>query len=565
MDLKYAAVFLTLFATVGLAYSFSVTPNNVTAASGDNETLLLQFNLTFAGFTNSTEPVFVTITPRSSFFDIQLAPTMMTILNDSNRTLVAQISVPPHYLAQNYSSELVIERKNSSSTLVDIVPIANQVIPSFNISIAGPALVNASTEEKGNLEYTITTSGNRDEVMTIEVTSNVTNQSVLLPFQDTIPLYRKTVLNIPFFFTIPRILKGEHKEKILFTIGNTTIERNITFNVTDTEAPVINRVAVDGALKIYKPFTLKVNVTDNIDIDSVFLTSECLPTNSTRLKKGLPPFWETDLVITRVGLCPMIVSINDTSGNSDVGFANVTLEKLGGIELRTEVANPKIRFDRPFTALLMSVSQPMNVTVRLNQMVWQQYIFNPETNSTELTRSNQSVPTIAVNYDGINVLLPENETKNVTLLTDLFVTVTGGQKGFYKAFLTVQMPDGVLEQSVYEVVVEGEIADYSVTPAFDGMLLDRPARCDANDVGIYENSSYKCTLDYPVDTPFDAISFPYPKTYLDGKLAEKDQKITFWQGIAEDRGLYLLIVGIILVLSPVGYFVYKRWSEGMSV
>src|SRR3990167_3305122 len=101
----------------------------------------------------------------------------------------------------------------------------------------------------------IATIGNVDSVLDIEVVQRfgIIDEedidiiieplpNIILPYRDTLPIYRKSQLSIPFFFTVPRELKGTHKETIPFRANNIAIERNITFNITDSEVPVIQSI-----------------------------------------------------------------------------------------------------------------------------------------------------------------------------------------------------------------------------------------------------------------------------------------------------------------------------------
>ena len=569
-------MFMAMIGTTGFAYNFSYTLQNASIDTSDNQTYLLEFNLSFRGFQNDTDPVFFSATPVSSFFNIFIAPRNFIILNDTNKTVVIQVSIPEFYLEGNYTSELIFERKNSTTTAKDVIPIVVKIHPTFNFSVSPEFNLSVNTSDKGTFNMEIATIGNVDSVLDIEVVQRfgIIDEedidiiieplpNIILPYRDTLPIYRKSQLSIPFFFTVPRELKGIHKETILFRANNITIERNITFNITDSEVPVIQSIVVESNTKIYKPFTVTANITDNIAVDKVFLTTSCLA-NATRMRQSSFGYYEVDLAIQKIGLCNLIISVNDTSGNSDVEFANVTLDKLGGVEITGDTKNPKFRYGKPFTTQVMSTLRPVNVTVTLTELIWQQYIYNTETNTTELTRSNVSVPSVAINYDGINVLIQEGETKNISLLTDLFVTITGEQNGFYRVFLKTGIPIGILEESNHNIEVEGEIADYTVTRDYTGKLIDRPAECRGYDLGVYENSSYRCTLDFPVDTPLDSISFPYPKTFLEKALADKDTEIAKWFKEAEWRGLLNLIIGLGVIGLLITIFIWRRASEGLS-
>src|SRR3990167_3305124 len=78
----------------------------------------------------------------------------------------------------------------------------------------------------------IATIGNVDSVLDIEVVQRfgIIDEedidiiieplpNIILPYRDTLPIYRKSQLSIPFFFTVPRELKGIHKETILCITG----------------------------------------------------------------------------------------------------------------------------------------------------------------------------------------------------------------------------------------------------------------------------------------------------------------------------------------------------------
>jgi len=537
-------VFLIAITQQSHAYSYTYEPHELTFSEYAGE-IVKEINLTFSFAEN--ESVFIDPLIYMPFFDSTINPPHRFSAFEDNTPypIVIKINVPSNFPAGSY--EGFVKFIVNSTDVIEI-PISFTLLPKDNLIISDDININATTGDEIETYFTIKNNGNKD--VNINVSSS--NENLCNASQNEFMIFRGVETKIPIFCSVPENEIGQLKATISFNDEN----RTITINVNDTIKPSIEPSYIKEKYEIFKYEPIEFNITDNVAIDYAYI--EICDERHNLTRRGL--FYSYDFTPNRTGTCKIYVYANDTSGNYYGYLTDVEIISLSNSSVIETLVFPKLKPQQSYTKEFAFLEDETTFQIKLTN-----FQFEPLNENISITNMTSSdLITTRILFYGGTADLEENVEKTINSLGSIKMMVIGKVKGKYSGLLKLTFPQGVLDKTEYSVLFEGTIEDYSVTPSYNGYVAGKRIICNPIDAGTYENSTYKCTIDYPIDVGIENLEIPVSDSYIKdirrGLEIERDLEAK-----RADGNWNLFLGYFIISLIIYGFVIYQMKIKGKTL
>jgi hypothetical protein len=451
-------------------------------------------------------------------------------LTNESKLIHINITVPSYYPPQNFSAYLILPDTNISPLFFE-----------FDIE-------KESGIEVQNLSYSLNASLNSSLIFPIKI-KNTGNIPLNLTMKDNIPFYgrsQKIIINpqqeiiAEISFHIPEDQQpGDYEYGINIT-GDEEAEIKVAIRFEDKIKP---KIEIQGLkqMEIFQEQQIKIEAEDNIQIKNLSSVIT-FPDNTTKKFNSTFTFRPDQL-----GIYSVNVTAYDTSNNTasaSMSF-NVFRKTFPFISLLYDLGKVKRGFWLESTIFSVPQETDFNITLEsvefggdVELMRDVKILAGGKENNFFLEKG-KSFPFRNFNGDFKIKLLAENITGKLNLNLGF---------GF----------DEFTDYNTNKTKISVEIVDYKILENFNDTWFNNPVFCKAIDRGSLENSSYKCTIDFPAITEFSQLTLPASpnlinelKNNFNVRLTNKIRELNFqsfmgtvWMGTA----LVAVLLSVFLII-----------------
>lgn len=482
--------------------------------------------------------------------NITLSPSNRTLLPDGDFQLVtATASVANNTQAGiKVASIFVLTTKPQQLLLPLIVDVPSTT--EWNVSVNGAESVtkNVTLREFGVFNVSLVNTGN----IPISGHISVVDLNDLIFFDDSNFLLEPgEPVSRPLYYFVSDHTPGAYSARLAF-VDSLQNARHIDINFTlpDTSPPELNISLGRGEIYPGQKVAVTVTAADDVNVSSVrwrLDTGDVF--DAQKVESGKYSFELSNLSQLTVGTHDLVVLANDSAGN--VATANRSFEVLQFrfLNASSQVDFLKFRPGQIRYVKVMTAISPVELNVTLKNMLWD----NRENNTLQ----------IAIN----GVVLEQGVPKAVHASGDVLLTAQAPNLTRFSGILEVQTPAEVFNPAP-EISFRGEVANYSVTPAFNLSLpgFSSMAECVPREDTSYENSYLGCQSRFSVDTLQENVGvIGSPASLLSERQGYKTEIDT---RVKERDGAILLNwLGLFIFISAVAGLAFKHywWDQRMRV
>lgn len=470
-----------------LALSVLPGSSNITTfriyAQGDNITNIALF--TFSQKFN------ISITPGNESF----------VAGGDFRSFSVTISVSNLTQAGTHTESLIILSSKPEQRLLPIL-IDIPETTGWNVSINNISM-NVTYKAMGVINVSLLNSGN------IPISGHVSLldlHHILWFDQSDFLIPQGATLSRPLYYFMGNLTPGRYEANLSFidTLNNIRGIR-LNFTIPDTTPPSGNLTFNRDDIYPGQKVTAYLDTQDDVAVDSVrgrINTDEIFFFNKTDTNK-----YKADLINLTIGENSLLILMNDTAGNtySFTKTLNVTPYDYLTVE-------PVLNFYR----FKLSSSRQVKI---LSSITTTQINFSLK--SLSLSNDFNNSINISVNGNQINT----TASPLISVSGDVYLEIIGNHNFTkFSGVLGIQTSPEVRNPQP-EILFNGEISDYDVTPPMNFLAFGIIKSCNPEDVGVYENSSYVCQERHPnVDIKPEELSISISKASYDSLVKGYDTK-----------------------------------------
>jgi len=522
IKIRIFTIMLVLLLVPSVVLSLDVSPLNF----NDNVTHNSIYSNHFIIVTTNTTDVNIYY---SSPFIIDFSETNLYNLS-SPKEIDFNITIPKYFNSGTYDSYIFIEGENQT----EIIDVNLKVLDDTNYTISNESIsLNVSSGDTRIFFTAIENHGNTILIL------NINNNCSFLDTLNSIRIYPSFSVEVPVLLNIDNDMIGNYTCNV--TYGDKTQTWNV--DVKDDISPKIVNIFYPKEVNANDVIVVQAEVYDNVNISSVDV--EIL--NKTYNSEITDNLYKSSFRIKEIGNITGKVKATDVFNNTSE--KNITIEILprDNIKLR-DFKFLQILQNSTISEKIFEIDNLIDLNVTLEEFSFQSD--TGESADYELyVESNNERNDLKV-----------NETLEIENTKEIYLCFNGKTKGYYSGKIKIDVPEWVGE-SVY-VNFSGKVGDLTIPENYEGMIGDRKIVCEANMVNnSISESSYRCYVDYPIDTKLDNLGIFYTKEMIENyknsinqTVEAKEMEIKI---IRRERNIFLGILIAILIISII-YYIFEK-------
>jgi len=328
-----------------------------------------------------------------------------------------------------------------------------------------------------------------------------------------------------------------------FSAGNVTTFQNLTFYVTDDQAPIINSVRLLPDNQEAGHFVIfEVNTTDNFNVTRVQATvTGTYVTTTFDINLTDDGIWRGRWTPWVPDSYDVSISVQDAANNGVTMTKYLTVTPITSTIIEHNQINFYTKkFDNTYSKDMITFTEPYQINITLSQLKLS------NTTPVDFTYTVTTPMEIISNipFGNSTYLQPFTGTATLSVYSTGFVD--------YDGIFYVEHPSILNISNQIEFV--GRFSNYTFTEPTSLQLANTNMDCKTNDA----QSKYVCTLEYPPDVELSQLLVPLTKEQYDGMLGIFNVQHTTDQNEINSTRNWEYFFFAVLILSWVGFIVIKE-------